>query len=519
MKKTLSIVLSMLFMGIFSAAFSNNIKWSMPGDSLTLDPHAQNEGPTHMVSRQVYEGLVTPGINMEILPQLAESWETTSADTWIFNIRKGVKFHDGSDLTASDIAFSINRAKTAPSDMVDLIKSIKSASALDDHTVQVVTDGPNPILLNQLTQIFVMSEDWAKGNGCEVSYNWDAGETSYCASNANGTGPFKITFREQDVRTVFEKNNDWWGDDSTFNVDTIELLPIANDATRVAALLSGEIDYTNVVPVQDIERIKSSAGHGVKMTPQNRTIFFGMDQGSAELNSSNIKGKNPFADKRVRLAMYHALDMDAIQDKVMRGLSEPAGMITFPGVQGYTKELDTRLAYDPNLSKKLLAEAGYPDGFEITLDCPNNRYINDEAICVAAVGMFAKVGIKVNLDAQPKSIHFKDLQNGLSDFYMLGWGVPTFDSHYVYSFLLKSDGSWNKVGFKSDRVDELVGTMLTETNLEQRNANIAEAWAIVQDNMPYLPLHHQVISWATKSNVDVPIRTNNEPLFRFAKVN
>ena len=249
MKKTLSIVLSMLFMGIFSPAFANSIKWSMPGDSLTLDPHAQNEGPTHMVSRQVYEGLVTPGINMEILPQLAESWETTSADTWVFNIRKGVKFHDGSDLTASDIAFSINRAKTAPSDMVDLIKSIKSASALDDHTVQVVTDGPNPILLNQLTQIFVMSQDWAKGNGCEVSYNWDAGETSYCASNANGTGPFKITFREQDVRTVFEKNDDWWGDDSTFNVDKIELLPIANDATRVAALLSGEIDYLSLIHI------------------------------------------------------------------------------------------------------------------------------------------------------------------------------------------------------------------------------------------------------------------------------
>ena len=281
--------------------------------------------------------------------------------------------------------------------MVDLIKSIKSASALDDHTVQVVTDGPNPILLNQLTQIFVMSEDWAKGNGCEVSYNWDAGETSYCASNANGTGPFKITFREQDVRTVFEKNNDWWGDDSTFNVDTIELLPIANDATRVAALLSGEIDYTNVVPVQDIERIKSSAGHGVKMTPQNRTIFFGMDQGSAELNSSNIKGKNPFADKRVRLAMYHALDMDAIKDKVMRGQSVPAGIITAPGVNGHTAARDERLPYDPELSKKLLAEAGYPDGFEVTLDCPNDRYINDEAICVAAIGMFAKIGVDVTL--------------------------------------------------------------------------------------------------------------------------
>ena len=274
MKKTLSIVLSVLLMGIFSPAFANSIKWSMPGDSLTLDPHAQNEGPTHMVSRQIYEGLVTPGINMEVLPQLAESWTTTADDTWIFNIRRGVTFHDGSSLTAGDVAFSVNRAKTAPSDMVDLIKSVKSARAIDDHTVEIKTDGPNPILLNQLTQIFVMSEAWSKANGCEASYNWDAGETSYCASNANGTGPFEITFREQDVRTVFEKNDNWWGNHYTHNIDKIELLPIKNDATIVAALLSGEIDYTNVVPVQDIQRINSSMGHAVKMTPQNRTIFF-----------------------------------------------------------------------------------------------------------------------------------------------------------------------------------------------------------------------------------------------------
>ena len=192
MKKLINIILVLVMSGFVSTSYAATIKWSMPGDSLTLDPHAQNEGPTHMVSRQVYEGLVTPGINMEILPQLAESWEATSADIWIFNIRKDVKFHDGSDLDARDIAFSINRAKTAPSDMVDLIKSIKSASAIDDHTVVINTNGPNPLLLNQLTQIFVMSEAWAKANGCEVSYNWDAGETSYCASNANGTGPSKL---------------------------------------------------------------------------------------------------------------------------------------------------------------------------------------------------------------------------------------------------------------------------------------------------------------------------------------
>jgi peptide/nickel transport system substrate-binding protein len=524
MKKLINIFLVLVMSGFVSTSFAASIKWSMPGDSLTLDPHAQNEGPTHMVSRQVYEGLVTPGINMEILPQLATSWEATSSDTWVFTIRKGVKFHDGSSLTASDVAFSINRAKTAPSDMVDLIKSVKSAKAINLIKVEIKTDGPNPILLNQLTQIFVMSESWAKANGCEVSYNWDAGETSYCASNANGTGPFKITFREQDVRTVFEKNNNWWGDHSTHNIDKIELLPIKNDATRVAALLSGEIDYTNVVPVQDIARIKSSAGHTVKMTPSNRTIFFGMDQGSAELNSSNIKGKNPFADKRVRLAMYHALDMEAIKAKVMRGQSFPAGIITAPGINGHTPERDQRLAYDPELSKKLLTEAGYADGFELTLDCPNDRYINDEAICVAAIGMFAKIGVTVNLDAKTKSQHFSEVKEGdangmTSDMYMLGWGVPTFDSHYVYSYLYESSGSWNKVNFNNAKVDELVAAMGVETDLDKRNAMIAEAWDITQDDVTYLPLHHQVVNQASKSNVDVPIRMNNEPLFRFANVN
>ena len=358
MKKSLSVVLSLLFMGIFSPVFANTLKWSMPGDSLTLDPHAQNEGPTHMVSRQVYEGLVTHDIGMNIQPQLATSWENTDPETWIFKIREGVVFHDGSALTASDAAFSIIRAKTDPSDMVDLIKSIKSAKAIDDLTLEIKTEGPNPILLNQLVQIFIMSESWSKANGCDVSYNWDAGETSYCASAANGTGPFKITLREQDVRTIFKRNKSWWGDQSQHNIDKIELLPIKNDATRIAALLSGEIDYTNVVPVQDLERIAASSAHKINQVAQNRTIFFGMDQGSAELFSSNVKGKNPFADKRVRLAMYHALDMDAIKDKVMRGQSFPAGIITAPGVNGYTKAHDTRLPYDPELSKKLLAEAG-----------------------------------------------------------------------------------------------------------------------------------------------------------------
>ena len=200
----------------------------------------------------------------------------------------------------------------------------------------------------------------------------------------------------------------------------------------------------------------------------------------------------------------------------MRGLSEPAGIITFPGVNGYTKDLDKRLPYDVDAAKKLLADAGYPKGFDVELRCPNDRYVNDEAICTAVVGMLGKIGVNVNLFAQTKSKHFKELKEDKGDFYMLGWGVPTLDSHYVFHYLYESGASWNKVNFSNSEVDAAIRVMEGEVDLDKRNAAIANAWKIVKDDISYLPLHHQVISWATKNNVDVPIRPNNEPLFRFA---
>jgi len=195
---------------------------------------------------------------------------------------------------------------------------------------------------------------------------------------------------------------------------------------------------------------------------------------------------------------------------------EPAGIITFPGVTGYTKELDERLPYDVDAAKQLLADAGYPDGFEVELRCPNDRYVNDEAICTAVVGMLGKIGVNVSLFAQTKSKHFKELKDNQGDFYMLGWGVPTLDSHYVFHYLYETDASWNKVNFSNAEVDAAVRVMEGEVDLEKRNAAIAKAWKIVKDDIAYLPLHHQVISWASKRSVDVPIRPNNEPLFRFS---
>ena len=513
----LRILLAFMFVFVSTQSFAKTIKWSMQGDSLTLDPHAQNEGPTTQVSRQIYEALVTRGLDMTIGPQLATKWKAVDPNTWYFFLRDDVKFSNGQKMTSEDVVFSILRAKQPTSDFKEYISTISGVKAIDDYTVQIKTSKPNPILLNQLSNIFIMSKQWSTDNFVVAPQNWDAGQETFSATNALGSGPFKITLREPNTKTVFKKNGKWWGN-VEHNITEIQLLPIKNAATRVAALLSGEIDLVTDAPVQDLNRISSSGGHKVESTPQMRTIFLGMDQKADKLRTGNT-GDNPFKKKEVRQALYQAIDIEAIKKKVMRGLSEPAGIITFPGVTGYTKALDKRLPYDVDAAKKLLADAGYPNGFDVELRCPNDRYVNDEAICTAVVGMLGKIGVKVNLFAQTKSKHFKELKDDQGDFYMLGWGVPTLDSHYVFHYLYESGASWNKVNFSDADVDAAIRVMEGEVDLEKRNAAIAKAWKIVRDNIAYLPLHHQVISWASKSNVNVPIRPNNEPLFRFSSVN
>jgi len=512
----IKILLAFLIVFAPSNGIAKTLKWSMQGDSLTLDPHAQNEGPTTQVSRQIYEALVTRGLDMSIGPQLATKWKAVDPNTWYFFLREDVKFSNGQPMTSEDVVFSILRAKQRTSDFKEYISTISGVKAIDKYTVQIKTSKPNPILLNQLSNIFIMSKEWSAKNFALSPQNWDAGQETFSATNAMGTGPFKITLREPNTKTVFKKNGKWWGN-VEHNITEIQLLPIKNAATRVAALLSGEIDLVTDAPVQDLGRIESSAGHKVASTPQMRTIFLGMDQAADKLRSGNT-GDNPFKKKEVRQALYQAIDIEAIKKKVMRGLSEPAGIITFPGVTGYTKALDKRLPYDVDAAKKLLADAGYPSGFDVELRCPNDRYVNDEAICTAVVGMLGKIGVNVNLFSQTKSKHFKELKDNQGDFYMLGWGVPTLDSHYVFHYLYETDASWNKVNFSNADVDAAIRVMEGEVDLDKRNAAIAKAWKIVKDDIAYLPLHHQVISWASKSNVDVPIRPNNEPLFRFSNV-
>lgn len=517
----LAAVLSVSTIGLMAplmAQAENVLRWTSQGDALTLDPMSQNEGPTNTMNSMIYEALVSRDPALKLVPELAESWEAGD-DGWTFKLRQGVKFHDGADFTAEDVVFSFERAKAESSDFKEQAKAVASVEVIDDYTVKLVTDGPNPILANQLTSINMMDKGWAEANNVVVPQDFAAEEETYAVRNANGTGPFVVQSRAPEELTVLTANPDWWGNGMfPGNIDKIEYRPISNAATRVAALLSGEVDFVLDPPLQDLKRIEATDGLKVETVAQIRSIFFGFDQGIDKLRTSNVDG-NPFKDPKVREAFNLAIDKAAIQRVVMEGLSFPTAMITPPGVLGNTPELDEPYGFDAAKAKELLTDAGYADGFSVQLDCPNNRYNNDEKICQAAVAMLAKIGVEVKLDAIPKAQHFPKIQNRTTDFYMLGWGVPTLDSHYVFSYLLEKDGSWNATGYDNPRVNEITQLITTETDLDKRTALIDEAWKLIKADMPYLPLHHQVIAWAMADGFEIPIAADDGLRPRFVVKN
>ncbi|MEM0900102.1 MAG: ABC transporter substrate-binding protein [Pseudomonadota bacterium] len=512
--------------GFTTIASAETLRWARAGDSLTLDPHSQNEGPTHALSQQIYEPLISPDMEAKPIPALATEWSVSpdNPNVWVFKLREGVKFHEGQDFTAEDVVFSINRAKQESSDMKELLVSITDVRAVDDFTVEMETEGPNPILPNNLTNLFMMDKGWSEENDVVVPAEFDTSEETYAVRNANGTGPFKLISREPDVRTVLQRNDDYWGI-GTFPMEITEIVytPIQNAATRVAALLSGEVDMIQDVPVQDLQRVADADGLKVQNAPQNRTIFFGLNSGDDDLENDNVDGANPFADVRVRRAMNLAIDRDAIQQVVMRGQSAPTNVIIPPFVNGWNEELDAYPAADTEAAMALMQEAGYGDGFEITLHCPNDRYINDEAICQAMVGMMGRIGIQTNLVAQTKANHFPLISGKETDFYLLGWGVPTFDSEYVFNFLVHSTtddrGSWNAARFANTDVDEMIQSLGSEVDIEKRNETIASIWEVIQEEQVYLPVHNQVLNWGMAEKIGFPVQPEDQPHFKFMTFN
>lgn len=486
-------------------AGAKTFRWASQGDLLTLDPHAQNEGLTVSVLNQVYEALTRRDRNWKLAPELAVSWANVSPTVWRFKLRANVKFHDGTPFTADDVVFSLERAMAPTSNFKSNVAGIKGVKKIDQLTVEIATEGPNPILLEQLATVRIMSRVWSEKNKVEKPQNFAAKEETFAARHANGTGPFMVKTREPDVKTALAANPEWWGRREG-NVTDVVYLPIKSDATRVAALVSGEVDFMLDPSPQDIPRLRATPGIAILQGRENRVIFLGFDQYRDELLYSNVKGRNPFKDLRVREAIYQAIDVEAIKAKVLRGLAVPTGSLVAAQVNGYSASADKRLPYDPARARQLLTEAGYPSGFRVTLDCPNNRYIQDEQVCQAIAAMLAKVGIAVRLDALPRVQYFPKIQKGDTSFYLLGI-LPTTHDAWISLFSIahsvgkEGAGDWNFGRYANPKVDALIDAIRVELDPTKRNRLIEQALILHNADVGHIPLYQQVIPWAMRSNI------------------
>jgi peptide/nickel transport system substrate-binding protein len=505
----------------FSSVHAATLRWSSQGDYLTADPMAQNELLTNSINGHVYEPLVMRGKKLEIIPGLAESWKQTNPTTWVFNLRKGVKFHDGSDFTADDVVFSIKRLQGKTSNFRVYGNAVGEPTKIDQHTVQLVTPVPNPVMLEMLANsLFMMSKAWAEKNNATETQDFTNAKEAYTSRNAMGTGPYILVSRDPDVKSTFKKNPNWWGlkagkDYWDGNIDEIVYTPVKEGNTRMSALLSGNLDFVLDPPVQDIDKLKGDKSIKVYEGRENRVIMLQMDQARDELLYSNVKGKNPFKDKRVRQAFYQAIDINAIQRSVMRGLSVPtAVLLPNPDKAGIPANLIQRYPYDVNAAKKLLADAGYPNGFELGMDCPNNRYINDEKICQAVAAMLARIGVKVNLNAIPRATYFPKAQRLEVSFCMLGWGGATTDAIFTLQPVLhsrndKGDGDYNWGNYKDEAFDKLIDDAKGDVDAKRRQETINKAMKHFHDNVYMIPLHLQVIPWASRANTTAIHRADN----------
>ena len=501
---------------------AQTVRWAAQNDILTMDPHSQNHATTNTILAHAYEGLTRYDASYNIEPALATRWTNVSPTQVRFDLRKGVKWHDGTPFTADDVVFSFGRIKQPQGTMGIYVAGVADVKKVDDHTVDFMLAGPNPILLRNTVFFFIMSKAWSEKNNATKVQDYKAKEENFASRNVMGTGAFRVTGWQPDQRVTMAANPDWW-DKTGGNVKEVIYTPIKSDPTRVAALLSGDIDMLTDIPTQDVARLRSDGKLKLMEGAEVRTMFLAPDVGSPELKYSSVKGKNPFADRRVRQAMSISIDRVAIQRTTMRGLSVPAGIMVAPGVHGHSTELDVPAKVDLDAARKMLTEAGYPDGFEVRLNCPNNRYVNDEEVCQAVVAMWARIGIKAQLITENFATYSQKFQNYDTSVFLLGWGVATYDAQYMVQSLVRTrtsgpDGSFNYSRISDPTIDRLSDAMKTETDVAKRNGLIREALIRIRDEALLIPLHHQIRPWAMKPNVTTVYRSNDNPHMRFTTV-
>ena len=486
-------------------AGAQTLRWSSQGDIATMDPYAHTESFTSNMQHHIYDPLVRRNRALAIEPALATSWSIVAPDRWRFVLRKGVKFHGGEDFSADDVVASVTRLLDPAARARGNLANVVRAEKVDDYTVDFVLNGPYPLLLNDLSGIFMMSAKWLAAHDAMKPGNVSTGAVNFATTNAHGTGPFKLESYQPDSKTVLTVNEGWW-DKPEHNLKRIEFRPIKSDATRVAALQSGEIDLVAPAPLQDLARISAAPGFKVVEEPSLRLIFLGLNWRPTLVGQT---AKNPLLELKVRQALWHAVDLESIQKRVMRGKSRTVGELVAPPVPGYSAAIDAPLAYSPDMAKKLLAEAGYPNGFKVGLACSNDRYIADEQTCVAIAAMWTRVGVTVDLKTESKATYFTRVDKGETDIYMLGWAtLPPMDGYSVLSAILASKqggfGGNNPNGLSDARLDALNKAAGVELDEGKRRGMLTEALKIAHDEAMFIPLHQQPVAWAMREGLDVP---------------
>jgi peptide/nickel transport system substrate-binding protein len=499
---------------IGTSGWAQVLRWASQGDLQTLDPYSQNEVLTNSINGQVYETLVGRDRQLKLVPALATQWQQLGPRLWRMQLRPNVRFHEGQPFTADDVVFSVARARHPTSGIRAYASALGEVRKVDALTVEFALPQVNPIFLQHAALVQMMSKSWCEAHDAAVPQDFKAGETRHTTHNANGTGPFVLVSRQPDTRTVFRRNLDWWGRFEG-NVREVIYTPIKSDATRTAALLSGQVDLVLDPAPQDVDRLRAARDVKVVDGFENRVLFIGMDQARDELIYSSVKGRNPFKDVRVRQALYHAVDIETLRSAVMRGQSRPTGVVMPSPLAVFNDPaFEKRLPFDRARALSLMADAGYPNGFDITLDCPNNRYINDERICIALAGMWAQIGVRVNINAQPRSTFFVKLEKLDVSMYLFGWGGSVSDAESTLTQVLRMRGA-NGIGhfnfgdYRNPKLDELAAASSIEPDPVRRESLIKAAMREHGEQVHHIPLHRQVIPWAMRANVEAVHRPDN----------
>jgi len=499
-------------------------------DPQTMDPHAVALLYNSRIYTQVYDALINRDEQFRLEPSLALSWQSLDPSTWRFKLRPGVTFHDGTPFTADDAVFSIERALGPTSQRAFQLKGVTGAKKVDDLTIDVQLATPDAVLPEKFVGLAIMSKAWCVRHGVEKVQDYNGKQETFAVRNANGTGPFRLDRYEPDVRTVLKAHPRWWGrsqpvaDKRNGNVDEVSFVSIRQDATRLAALASGEVDLVLDPPLQDVERLKADRQLTLLQIADLGQQYFTFDQWHDELPGSDIiepgKRGNPFKDLRVRRAVYQALNVELIAQKVLRGQATPTGAFLSPRVDGSPSELDWRLPFDPGKAKLLLAEAGYPNGFTVTLDCVNIAY--RENVCQAAAAMLTQVGIRTTLRSSPTNQFFPRLSQGTSAFIEFGW-TPTTDAWASLNALFHTwskdgGGTFNAGRYSNPALDTLIDSIRVEPDMTRRRAMVGVALRLIGEDLPYVPLYRRTLTWAMAKKVSAVQWPNDLIELRWVRV-